>query len=146
MEAGNKGAFENGGNSVGLNIKLPMEQHPNLYQNASLDFRYFFIRKLCFLKYSVAVVVYPGGFGTLDEMSETLTLIQTKKINPVPLVLVGKKFWSPLIDWFKQSLLAEKLISEEDLDLFLLVDIPEEAMEYIRKRHSRVVLSSTIHQ
>ena len=146
MEAGNKGAFENNGTSVGLNIKLPMEQHPNPYQNTSLDFRYFFIRKLCFLKYSVAVVVYPGGFGTLDEMSETLTLIQTKKINPVPLVLVNKKFWAPLIEWFKQTLLEEKLISGEDLDLFILVDTPEEAMEYIRKRHSRVVQRTVIHR
>lgn len=146
MEAGNKGAFENGGSSVGLNIKLPMEQHPNPYQTTSLDFRYFFIRKLCFLKYSVAVVVYPGGFGTLDEMSETLTLIQTKKINPIPLVLVNKKFWAPLIEWFKEGLLKEGLISEKDLDLFILTDTPEEALEHIRKCHSRVVLSTSIPQ
>ena len=146
MEAGNKGAFENNGNSVGLNIKLPMEQHPNPYQTTSLDFRYFFIRKLCFLKYSVAVVIYPGGFGTLDEMSETLTLIQTNKINPVPLVLVGKKFWQPLLDWFRNSLLENGLISEKDFDLFIVVDTPEDAMEYIRKRHSRVVLTSKIHE
>ena len=146
MEAGNKGAFENGGNSVGLNIKLPMEQHPNLYQTTSLDFRYFFIRKLCFLKYSSAVVIYPGGFGTLDEMSETLTLIQTNKINPVPLVLVDKKFWAPLLDWFKESLLGEGLISREDLELFIVVDTPEEAMEYIRKCHSREIQNSKIHE
>ena len=146
MEAGNKGAFENKGHSVGLNIKLPMEQQPNPYQTTSLDFRYFFIRKLCFLKYSVAVVVYPGGFGTLDEMSETLTLIQTKKINPVPLVLVNKKFWAPLIGWFKQSLLEEKLISEEDLDLFILVDTPEEAMDYILKCHSVDMQGTVIKQ
>lgn len=146
MEAGNKGAFENGGNSVGLNIKLPMEQQPNPYQKASLDFRYFFIRKLCFLKYSSAVVIYPGGFGTLDEMSETLTLIQTNKINPVPLVLVDKKFWGPLLDWFKNTLLAEGMISEEDLDLFVVVDTPEEVMEYIRKCHSRVVSASSVHE
>ena len=144
MEAGNKGAFENGGISVGLNIKLPMEQHPNIYQTSSLDFRYFFIRKLCFLKYSLAVVIYPGGFGTLDEMSETLTLIQTNKINPVPLVLVDKKFWAPLMDWFKQTLLAEGLISEQDLDLFILVDTPEEAVEYIRMCHSRAAAGSGI--
>ena len=146
MEAGNKGAFENGGNSVGLNIKLPMEQQPNPYQKASLDFWYFFIRKLCFLKYSSAVVIYPGGFGTLDEMSETLTLIQTNKINPVPLVLVDKKFWGPLLDWFKNTLLAEGMISEEDLDLFVVVDTPEEAMEYIRECHSRVVSASSVHE
>ena len=144
MEAGNKGAYENGGISVGLNIKLPMEQYPNNYQTSSLDFRYFFIRKLCFLKYSLAVVIYPGGFGTLDEMSETLTLIQTNKIHPVPLVLVNKKFWAPLIDWFKQTLLAEGLISEQDLDLFIIVDTPEEAMEYIRSCHSRSITGTTI--
>lgn len=142
MEAGNKGAFENGGASVGLNIELPMEQHPNPYQTASLDFRYFFIRKLCFLKYSLAVVIYPGGFGTLDEMSETLTLIQTNKINPVPLVLVNRKFWAPLIEWFKEGLLKEGMISKEDLDLFVLVDTPEEALEYLRKCHARVDLSN----
>ena len=136
MEAGNKGAFENGGTSVGLNIKLPMEQHPNPYQTSSLDFRYFFIRKVCFLKYSLAVVVYPGGFGTLDEMSETLTLIQTGKINKIPLVLIGKNFWTPLIDWFKETLVKEKMISEEDLSLFLITDSPEEALEFIRKNHA----------
>jgi uncharacterized protein (TIGR00730 family) len=137
MEAGNKGAFENDAASVGLNIKLPMEQHPNPYQTVDLNFRYFFIRKICFLKYSVAVVIYPGGFGTLDEMSETLTLLQTKKIDPIPLVLVGKKFWGPLIEWFRNTLVADGMISEQDLDLFYLTDEPEDALEYIRKCHTR---------
>ena len=144
MAAGNKGSFENGGAAVGLNIKLPMEQHPNPYQTTSLDFRYFFIRKVCFLKYSVAVVVYPGGFGTLDEMSETLTLVQTRKINRIPLVLVGKKFWKPLIDWFRGTLLEQKMIEEKDLELFYLTDSPEDALAYIRKCHSRVINTTKI--
>ena len=93
MQAGNKGAYENNGISIGLNIALPMEQHPNRYQTTSLDFRYFFVRKVCFLKYSVALIVYPGGFGTMDELMETLTLTQTHKIRRVPIVLVGSKFW-----------------------------------------------------
>ncbi|MBO5202749.1 MAG: TIGR00730 family Rossman fold protein, partial [Lentisphaeria bacterium] len=97
MEAANKGAWQRKGVSVGLNIKLPMEQHENLYQTESLEFRYFFIRKVCFMKYSVAVVAYPGGFGMLDEISEALTLVQTNKVNRVPIVFLGKNFWSPLI-------------------------------------------------
>lgn len=136
MEAANRGASEAGGVSVGLNIELPREQHPNPYQNLQLDFRYFFIRKVCFMKYAVALVAYPGGFGTLDEFMEVITLIQTNKANRIPLVLVGKKFWSPLVKWFKNSLLEEGLISPEDLDLFKLVDSAEEAHEYILKYHS----------
>lgn len=136
MEAANRGAMESGGVSVGLNIELPMEQHPNPYQNMPLDFRYFFVRKVCFMKYSVALVAYPGGFGTLDEFMEVLTLIQTNKANRIPLVLVGKKFWGPLIRWFKKSLLEEGLISPEDLDLFKLVDTAGEAHDYILKYHS----------
>ena len=136
MEAASKGAFEAGGNSVGLNIRLPMEQHPNQYQTVELDFRYFFIRKVCFIKYAVASVVYPGGFGTLDEFSEVLTLIQTNKVNRIPLVLVGKKFWTPLIEWFKNTLLMDAAaISESDLDLFVMVDTPEEACDYICQCH-----------
>lgn len=136
MEAASKGAFDAGGTSVGLNIKLPMEQHPNPFQNVSLDFRYFFIRKVCFLKYAVALVSYPGGFGTLDEFSEAITLIQTHKVNPIPMVLVGKEFWQPMVDWFKNTMLLEyHTISEEDLNLFTLVDTPEEACEFIIKSH-----------
>lgn len=136
MEAASKGAYEAGGNSVGLNIRLPMEQHPNHYQNVSLDFRYFFVRKVCFVKYAVAMVAYPGGFGTLDEFSEAATLIQTNKINHVPLVLVGRNFWKPMLDWFRNTLLLEYgAISPEDMNLFSLVDTPEEACEAIIRIH-----------
>lgn len=144
MEAANKGAHERNGISVGLNIKLPMEQHSNPFQTTSLDFRYFFVRKVCFLKYSVGCVVYPGGFGTLDEFSEVLTLIQTKKIRKVPLVAVGKKFWTPLMEWFRQTLLADGMIHERDLDLFQVVDTAEEAYQHIRKVHSGGMTTTVI--
>ena len=138
MEAASKGAYEAGGNSVGLNIRLPMEQHPNPYQTTSLDFRYFFIRKVCFIKYAVALVAYPGGFGTLDEFSEAATLIQTNKINRVPLLLVGRKFWQPMLDWFHNTMLLEYgAISSADMELFKLVDTPEEACEVITTIHHR---------
>ena len=138
MEAASKGAYEAGGNSVGLNIRLPMEQHPNPYQNVALDFRYFFVRKVCFIKYAVALVAYPGGFGTLDEFSEAATLIQTHKINHVPLVLVGRKFWQPMLDWFRNTLLLEfGAISPDDMNLFNLADTPEEACETITRIHRR---------
>ncbi len=138
MEAASKGAYEAGGNSVGLNIRLPMEQHPNPYQNVALDFRYFFVRKVCFIKYAVALVAYPDGFGTLDEFSEAATLIQTNKINHVPLVLVGKKFWQPMMDWFRNTMLLEYgAISSADMELFKLVDTPEEACEVITTIHHR---------
>ncbi len=144
MEAASKGAFEAGGKSVGLNIRLPMEQHPNPYQNVSLDFRYFFIRKVCFIKYAVALVAYPGGFGTLDEFSEAATLIQTNKVNHVPLVLVGKKFWQPMLDWFRNTMLLEfGAISASDMELFRLVDTAEEACNYICEIH-RHGMSGTI--
>lgn len=144
MEAGNRGAFENGGISVGLNIELPMEQHPNQYQTASLDFRYFFVRKICFLKYSVALLVYPGGFGTLDEFSETLTLIQTQKVRRVPIVLVGRKFWEPLLAWFRGGLFESGMISKEDLDLFRVVDSAEEAFAYIKECHSHGISTTVL--
>ena len=144
MEAASKGAYEAGGNSVGLNIRLPMEQHPNQYQTVALDFRYFFVRKVCFVKYAVALVAYPGGFGTLDEFSEAVTLIQTNKINHVPMVLVGKKFWKPMIDWFKNTMLLEYgTISEVDLNLFSVVETPEEACDAIVRLHRRGI-SGTI--
>ena len=144
MEAANKGAWQRKGVSVGLNIKLPMEQHENLYQTESLEFRYFFIRKVCFMKYSVAVVAYPGGFGTLDEISEALTLVQTNKVNRVPVVFVGKAFWSPLIDWFKNTLLEQGMISADDMDLFYLADNADEACEYIKAWHAKNGRESTV--
>jgi uncharacterized protein (TIGR00730 family) len=134
MEAGNKGAKEGQGNSVGLNIDLPMEQEPNPYidNDKNLDFDYFFVRKVIFVKYSQGFVVMPGGFGTLDELFEALTLIQTYKIGRFPIVLVGKKFWSGLLDWIKSTLLeAENNISEKDLELFTLVDTADEVVNVI---------------
>ncbi len=143
MEAANRGAWNVNGNSVGLNIKLPMEQHPNPYQETALEFRYFFIRKVCFLKYSVALVVYPGGFGTLDEFSECLTLVQTAKVRSIPLVVVGKDFWNPLIEWFRKSMLPMGVISPQDLDLLHVVDNAQEAFDIIYRAHFFKGISGT---
>lgn len=134
MEAGNKGAQEGGGKSVGLNIDLPFEQNHNPYidREHNLEFDYFFVRKVMFVKYAQGFVVLPGGFGTLDEFFEALTLIQTKKINNRPVVLIGKKYWTGLIEWIKENMLEmESNISEKDLDLFGIVDTAQEAYNYI---------------
>ncbi|MDZ7699454.1 MAG: TIGR00730 family Rossman fold protein [Deltaproteobacteria bacterium] len=133
MEAANKGAAEAGGKSVGLHIQLPNEQAPNPYANVRLEYKYFFIRKVMFVKYAMAYIIMPGGFGTMDEFFEALTLIQTKRIKPFPLVLMGSKFWSGLIDWFKATLIEEGTISPSDLDLFRVVDTPEEAVRLIKR-------------
>ena len=146
MEAANKGAFEAKGVSIGLNIDLPHEQHPNPYQTLDLSFRYFFIRKVCFLKYAVGAVIFPGGFGTLDELSESLTLVQTKKINRIPIVLVGKKFWKPMLNWIDEYLLANNLISEPDKELYHLVDSAEEAVNYIVKCHQFGIQNTVIYE
>tara|TARA_Y100001933_G_C19013335_1_gene569970 strand:- start:11621 stop:12313 length:693 start_codon:yes stop_codon:yes gene_type:complete len=133
MEAGNKGAKLAGGTSVGLNIDLPFEQHDNPYidEDKSLDFDYFFVRKVMFVKYSQGFVVMPGGFGTLDEFFEALTLIQTHKIHTFPIILVGTKFWKGLLDWIKNTLVEEGNISPKDLDLIKLVDTEDEVIEII---------------
>jgi uncharacterized protein (TIGR00730 family) len=131
MEAANRGCIEAGGTSVGLNIELPHEQSPNIHQNLSMSFRYFFIRKLMFVKYAMAYVIFPGGFGTMDEFFESLTLIQTKKIRSFPVVLYGSAYWQGLIEWLKDSMLTHQCIHEEDLDLFHIVDTPEEVVEII---------------
>ncbi len=134
MEAGNKGAHKGKGISVGLNIELPFEQHDNPYisKGKSLDFDYFFVRKVMFVKYSQGFVVMPGGFGTLDEMFEAITLIQTKKIGAFPIILVGTDFWSGLIDWVKDTLLDKfETISSKDLDLFSIVDSSDQVIEAI---------------
>ncbi len=133
MEAGNKGANQAGGTSVGLNIDLPFEQHDNPFidPDKSLDFDYFFVRKVMFVKYSQGFVVMPGGFGTLDELFEAITLIQTKKIGKFPIILVGTNFWKGLMDWVKNVMLLEKNISPEDMDLIRLVDTAEEAVAII---------------
>jgi len=133
MEAANKGASRAEGKSVGLNIKLPFEQQPNPFANIKLEFKYFFIRKVMFIKYAMAYIIFPGGFGTLDEMFESLTLIQTRRIKPYPVILVGRDHWTGLIDWLKKELLTKKLISAKDPDLFYLVDTPEEVEKLIHK-------------
>jgi len=138
MEAANKGAYKQGGLSVGLNIALPHEQSPNLAQDISLTFRYFFVRKLMFVKSSMAYVVFPGGFGTLDEFFEALTLIQTQKIRHFPIILYGSSFWAGLIDWLKNQVLEIGCISEEDLDLFYIVDSPEEVLPIIQYHHEHL--------
>lgn len=134
MEAANKGAAEAGGKSVGLHIHLPSEQKANKYANVRLDFKYFFIRKVIFVKYAVAYIIMPGGFGTLDELFEALTLIQTKRIKFFPVILIDSKYWKGLIDWIKGTLIKEKSISEPDLEILNLVDTPEEAVGIIKKR------------
>jgi uncharacterized protein (TIGR00730 family) len=134
MEAANKGARNAGGYSVGLNIRLPMEQEPNPYANIKLEFRYFFVRKVMLAKYSVAFVFFPGGFGTMDEMFEIITLVQTRKIRPVPIVLVDKQFWKPLVSWFTKTLIPENKISTQDLEIFKVIDEPEEIVNYIKEK------------
>ena len=137
MEAANKGAVAAGGKSVGLNILLPREQKPNPYQTLSLDFRYFFIRKLMFVKSSVATVCLPGGFGTLDELFEALTLMQTLKATPKPLVLMGRAFWEQMVQWLRNGLLAQHgYIEEVDLNLMHITDDPEECVSLIREVHA----------
>lgn len=131
MEAANRGAKEAGAMSVAANIQLPFESSPNPYQDISLTFRYFFIRKVMLVKYARAFVIFPGGFGTLDELFEVLTLIQTEKANPMPVLLYRSSYWEGLVTWIKEQLLAERCISPEDLDLFRVVDSVEEAVEGI---------------
>ncbi len=128
MEAANKGAYQQKQPSIGLNIELPMEQTPNPYLNLSLDFRYFFVRKVMLIRYSMGYVCMPGGFGTLDEFFESLTLMQTHKIYPIPLILFGSEFWQGLIDWIKTTLLEYQTISEKDLDLITITDDPQEVL------------------
>jgi uncharacterized protein (TIGR00730 family) len=133
MAAANQGCQDAEGRSVGLHIHLPLEQEANPYLNVRCDFRYFFVRKLMFVKYASAYVGMPGGFGTLDELSEALLLIQTRRIKPFPIVLMDKAHWGGLFDWFQKKLLADGYIGEEDLGLFLLTDDTDEAVEHIRK-------------
>ncbi|MEQ1637261.1 MAG: TIGR00730 family Rossman fold protein [Methylococcales bacterium] len=128
MEAANKGAYLQKRPSVGLNIQLPTEQRPNLYQNISLDFRYFFVRKVMFVRYSMGYVCMPGGFGTLDEFFEALTLMQTHKIYPMPLILFGTEFWGGLLDWIKTQMLGYSTITTEDLSYITLTDDPQEVL------------------
>jgi len=133
MEAANKGAAEAGGNSVGLNINLPFEQEPNIFTNLPLSFKYFFVRKVMFIKYALAFICMPGGFGTLDEAFEALTLIQTKRIKPFPVILVGTEYWSGLLDWMKEKMLSSDKIDNSDMMIFTIMDDPLEIVSYIKK-------------
>ncbi|MDD5056818.1 MAG: TIGR00730 family Rossman fold protein [Sideroxydans sp.] len=135
MEACNKGAFYGKSPSVGLNIQLPHEQRNNPYQNISQTFHHFFTRKVMFVKFASAYVVMPGGFGTLDELMEALTLVQTGKTRKMPIILVGSKFWSGMLDWFRTCLLEEKMIAEHDLDLVQIIDDPEQIVAAIFKHY-----------
>ena len=133
MEAANKGAASAGGNSIGLNIELPLEQKPNPFATTTLRFRYFFVRKVMFVKYAVAYVILPGGFGTMDELFESVTLIQTHKIKPFPVVLVGSDYWKGLLDWMKGVLLKEGKISPSDMEILQIIDEPTEIVKAIKK-------------
>jgi uncharacterized protein (TIGR00730 family) len=143
MEAGNKGANRAGGKSVGLNIFLPHEQKGNPYIDPDklITFDYFFVRKVMFVKYSQGFIVMPGGFGTMDELTEAATLIQTKKIGRFPIVMVGKKFWGGMIDWIRKTLVTEGMVHEDDLELLNLVDTPEEAVKVIDDFYAKYLLS-----
>ncbi|TMD67790.1 MAG: TIGR00730 family Rossman fold protein [Chloroflexi bacterium] len=131
MEAANKGAQEGGNLSIGCNIELPFEQAPNQYLDISLDFRYFFVRKTMFVKYSNAFIIYPGGFGTMDELFEALTLIQTKKVSNFPVILYGSKYWSGLLNWIRETMLEEEKVSVDDVALLRISDDPEEICDIV---------------
>lgn len=133
MAAANKGAAEAGGQSVGMNIRLPFEQKPNPYANVSIDYKYFFIRKVMFVKYAVAYVILPGGFGTMDELFEALTLIQTRRIKAFPVILMGSEYWKGLFDWLRETMLRDNKISPDDLELLQIIDDPDEAVKHIQK-------------
>ena len=133
MEAANRGAVEGGGRSIGCNIELPFEQGTNPYVEVAIDFRYFFVRKTMFVKYAEAFIIFPGGFGTLDELFEALTLIQTGKIRDFPVVLFGSDYWAGMLDWIKRVMLEEGKISPEDLELLVVTDSPAEAVRLIQR-------------
>ncbi len=137
MEAGNKGAAEAKGKSIGLNIDLPFEQKPNPFINHLINFHYFFARKVCLVKYAKAFVIFPGGYGTMDELSEAITLIQTQRMQQFPIILYGSKYWGGLLDWFKGPMLHEGCIDAKDLDMMQVVDTPEEVVRIIKKFYSK---------
>jgi len=143
MEAGNKGAYEGKSPSIGLNIQLPHEQSGNGFQDISLSFRHFFSRKVMFVKYASAYVVMPGGFGTLDELAEILTLVQTNKTRKIPIILVHKPFWEGLLGWFENTLVEEKVINPEDLDLMQLIDSPKEIAAAIFNHYEKLGFEPT---
>jgi len=134
MEAANRGANEADGTSVGLNIELPFEQAPNPYADIQVDFRYFFVRKVMLVKYSLAYIIMPGGFGTLDELFEAVTLIQTERIKSFPVILVGSDYWQGLMDWIKDRMLAEKTISPDDIDILQIIDEPADIVKAVTNK------------
>ena len=136
MEAANKGAFEAGGLSIGCNIELPFEQRANLYQTKSLTFKYFFVRKMMFVKYSLGFIIFPGGFGTFDELFEALTLIQTRKIRNFPIILFGSSYWTGMLNWLKDVVMAEGKISEDDFRMLHITDSPAEVVEIVTRSQS----------
>jgi len=133
MEAANKGAAEAGGRSVGMNIRLPFEQKPNPYANLQIEYRYFFIRKVMFVKYALAYVILPGGYGTMDEFFEALTLIQTKRVKSFPLILMGSDYWQGLLDWLKNTMLGKDMIQPADFEMIQVMDDPEQVVRHIKK-------------
>ena len=137
MEAANKGTKAAGGVSIGLNIEVPITQEPNKFITKLIDFRYFFCRKVMFVKYAKAFIIFPGGFGTMDEFFESITLIQTSRIEKFPVILMGSEYWKGLIDWMKQDMLREDRVEKNDLDLFSVVDRPEEALKIIKDFYSK---------
>ncbi len=137
MEAGNRGASQAGGESIGLNIDLPYEQIPNKYISLMMNFHYFFCRKVMFVKYAKAFVIFPGGFGTLDEFFESITLIQTQRIGRFPVILVDKKYWTGLVNWLHSAVAKEKCISKEDFDIFQVVDEPEDVVKAIKRFYGK---------
>lgn len=145
MEAANKGAVEGGAKSVGLNIELPFEQHPNPYAKIQIGFRYFFVRKVMFVKYAVAFVIMPGGFGTMDELFEAITLIQTKKIKPFPVYLVNSSYWKGMISWVKDTMLSHHMIDAEDLALFHVRDDIDEVVRDLASWYSQVQHAEEMH-
>jgi len=143
MEAANRGAYQKGSLSIGLNITLPHEQKPNHYQDISLSFRYFFVRKFMFMKHAIAFAIFPGGYGTLDEMFEALTLIQTQKSEPFPVVLIGKDYWQGLLTWMREVMLTKGCIEKADIDLMVLVDSAEEAARIIIDHYHKHITCQT---
>jgi uncharacterized protein (TIGR00730 family) len=143
MEAANHGAYDAGAVSIGCNIELPMEQQPNPYQNKSLTFKYFYVRKTMFIKYSNAYIIFPGGFGTMDELFEALTLIQTRKIRNFPVVLFGSQYWRGLLAWLTSTMLNERMVNPEDLGLIYLTDSPKDAVDFIVKTYNEEVDKAT---
>jgi uncharacterized protein (TIGR00730 family) len=144
MEAANRGAMQGKGQSVGLNIELPFEQKPNKYANIQVNFHYFFSRKVCLVKYSMGFVYLPGGFGTLDEMFEVLTLVQTQRMPAFPIILFGSEFWGGLLEWIRAQMLTRKLISPDDLDFIKVVDSPAEVVEILKDYRRSVGVPETV--